>query len=173
MPAKTTKKAVKAENSAPPKKKPSKKAQKTPKKPRSWVFNVKFHPLLMSLLAEKGKTNQEISDILGIDIATFYRWQQKPEVREAIKKAKEEPDDRVERSLFERAIGYSHPEEKVHFLSDGEVVTYQTRRHYPPDTAAAFIWLKNRRPERWRDKTEIQHTGGVVFQAPAALDDPD
>lgn len=37
-----------------------------------------------------------------------------------------------------------------------EVVT--TEKEMPPDTSAAFLWLKNRRPKDWRDKIEVENT---------------
>ena len=35
-----------------------------------------------------------------------------------------------------------------------EPIVVESERYYPPDTAAQIFWLKNRRPERWRDKQE-------------------
>lgn len=135
-------------------------------------YNKTLHPSFVYQLARMGKTNVEIAEILEISTGTLHTWEKKyPEFLSAKKAGKKEPDDQVEKALFDRAIGYSHPEEKVHFDKYGDVHTYQTMRHYPPDTAAAFIWLKNRRPERWRDKQEIEHSGGVTFEAPKALDD--
>jgi hypothetical protein len=31
---------------------------------------------------------------------------------------------------------------------------------YPPDTTAAIFWLKNRRPDLWRDRHETVHSAG-------------
>jgi hypothetical protein len=39
------------------------------------------------------------------------------------------------------------------------VVTHYTE-HCPPDVGAAFIWLKNRDPERWRDVQNVEHVMG-------------
>ena len=38
------------------------------------------------------------------------------------------------------------------------VVHYE--EHCPPDVGAAFIWLKNRDPERWRDVQNVEHVLG-------------
>lgn len=54
--------------------------------------------------------------------------------------------------LFQRAVGYSHPEEKV-FQYNGEIITHMITKHYPPDTQAAQFWLRNRQPERWKEMT--------------------
>lgn len=56
--------------------------------------------------------------------------------------------------LYQRATGFSHPEEKV-FLYYGKPKVVPTTRHYPPDTTTAIFWLKNRDKENWRDKHDI------------------
>lgn len=133
----------------------------TKKKPgRPSRYNKLFHPKLAAAYAAHGLTNDQIADELGIVRSTFYKWLiDHPAISDAMKKAKEDPDDNVERSLFERANGYTHNEEKIFYDSQrGEVVRAATKKHYPPDTAAAFIWLKNRRPAKWRDKQEVVHS---------------
>lgn len=60
--------------------------------------------------------------------------------------------------MFERAIGYSHPEEKV-FCNNGEVIVHKTTKHYPPDTQAGIFLLTNRQRSRFRDKKDLEHTG--------------
>jgi hypothetical protein len=68
---------------------------------------------------------------------------------------------RVERSLYERANGYNYPAVKI-FMPAGSkqpiVVHYE--EHCPPDVGAAFIWLKNRDPDRWRDVQNVEHVMG-------------
>ncbi len=34
-----------------------------------------------------------------------------------------------------------------------------TVKHYPPDTQAASLWLRNRQPDKWRDKLTHEHAG--------------
>ena len=60
--------------------------------------------------------------------------------------------------LFHRATGYEHPEDDIKSVN-GEIVITPTVKHYPPDTTAAIFWLKNRRPDLWRDKVESALTG--------------
>lgn len=114
-------------------------------------------------LCKLGATDAEMAEFFGCSAPTLYRWQAEHEdFRKSIKLGKETPDARVERSLYQRAVGYSHPD--VHVSNyQGEVTLTPIVKHYPPDVAAAFIWLKNRRPELWRDKQEIEHTGQVEF----------
>ena len=68
---------------------------------------------------------------------------------------------RVERSLYERANGYSYDAVKI-FMPAGakEPVIVHYTEHCPPDVGAAFIWLKNRDPERWRDVQNVEHVLG-------------
>lgn len=110
-------------------------------------------------LATQGATDVEIADALDVHVATYYRWRaEHVELREATVAGKEAADDRVEASLYHRAVGYSH--EAVKIFPGGDrptIVPY--REHYPPDTQAASLWLRNRRPEKWRDKQDVEHTG--------------
>lgn len=101
-----------------------------------------------------GATDYELADFFGVSTRTIYRWKNTHEgFCQAVKVGKGKSDERVERALFNRAVGYSYESEKV-FQFQGQVVRANTVEHVPPDPAAAFNWLKNRRPEQWRDKTE-------------------
>ncbi len=102
-----------------------------------------------------GVINKELAKILGVAISTIKKWmKEKPEFLTAIKKGRETADQDVAVSLYKRAIGYSHPD--VHVSNyQGEITITNLVKHYPPDTGAAFIWLKNRRPDLWRDKPVI------------------
>ena len=106
-------------------------------------------------LCEQGATDQEIADVLRIDRATLYRWfAEHPEFRDAVKLGKAPADDRVERSLFHRAVGYEYDSVKI-MQDKGRPLIVPFREHVPPDAGAAFNWLKNRRPDQWRDKLDI------------------
>ena len=109
-------------------------------------------------MARQGLINPQIAAELGISGDTLWRWRKKyPEFDQAIKKGKQTPDDKVVDSLFQRATGYSHAEDKI-FQFEGHPVVVPTTKHYPPDTTACIFWLKNRRPEEWRDKQEVLNT---------------
>lgn len=101
-----------------------------------------------------GGTDEELARFFDVDVATIYRWKNEhDEFCEAVKQGKAMADANVAQRLFERAMGYSHDEDKI-FQYEGEPVVVPTVKHYPPDTTAAIFWLKNRQPERWREKTE-------------------
>jgi transcriptional regulator with XRE-family HTH domain len=121
----------------------------------------------VSNLALLGLTDEQIARELGIGTTTLERWQAKhPEFRGALKSGKLEADAKVARGLYERACGYSHPAAKV-FLPKGatkaeDAIVVPYTEHYPPDTAAAFIWLKNRQKQTWRDRHEIAVTDQYI-----------
>ena len=117
---------------------------------------------------ERGMTDIEVADILGIGLATLYRWKlEYPAFSRVFKLGKAEADDRVERSLYSRAIGYDYVAEKPVMTRHGQK-TMQYRAHIPPDTAAALWYLKNRRPDRWRDSFRHEHTASPYD----AIEDP-
>jgi hypothetical protein len=102
-----------------------------------------------------GATDRELADFFEVSEATVNTWKQRhPAFLDSIKEGRKAADAKVARSLFERACGYSHPEDKI-FQYEGAPVIVPTTKHYPPDTMAASLWLRNRRPDLWRDKQEI------------------
>lgn len=115
-------------------------------------------------LCALGATDVEIGDFFGVDVRTIYRWKaENEEFCHALKVSKEIADARVERSLFARANGYEHDEVDIRAVN-GVIVQTPIRKYYPPDTTAAIFWLKNRKPEEWRDKVEqkIEHSGVIL-----------
>jgi hypothetical protein len=72
-------------------------------------------------------------------------------------------DERVTRSLYQRANGYDYDSEKVFCNAAGEVTRVPVKVHVPPDTVACIFWLKNRRKDLWRDRHETE-------QPPLAFD---
>ena len=102
-----------------------------------------------------GSTDFELSLAFGVNVDTIYRWKAyHPEFSEAIAGARAIPIERVERSLYHRAIGYSFKAQKT-LVVDGQVTTVEYVEHEPPDTNAASLWLRNVDPMRWRDRHEV------------------
>lgn len=121
-------------------------------------FEEEFLPQAQKL-AKLGATDAEIADFFEIDIRTLYRWKADNEAFcHALKMGKEVADERVVRSLYARACGYEHDEVDIKVVS-GEIVQTQVRKYYPPDTTAGIFWLKNRRPQEWRDKVDQEISG--------------
>lgn len=101
--------------------------------------------------ARDGLTDEQIAQNIGIVESTLYEWKNKySEISESLKKGKEVVDYEVENALLKRALGYTVKEEKL--TKDGEVV--ELEREVPGDVTAQIFWLKNRKPDAWRDKPE-------------------
>ena len=111
-------------------------------------------------LAKLGLTDVEMADVFGVTERTFNTWKSAhPEFLQSLKKGKALADANVAESLYQRALGYSHPAVKIMTLGSAiEQVPYT--EHYPPDTAAAIFWLKNRQPKKWRDKHDATDDAG-------------
>jgi orotate phosphoribosyltransferase-like protein len=116
-------------------------------------------------MCANGATDIELADELDVSVSTLYNWRAKyPEFLQAVKTAKEIADERVERSLFQRAVGFEHEAVKVGFTKEGVPLYAPYREVIPPDTNAASFWLKNRQPDKWRDKTEMKLTGDPLAE---------
>ena len=108
-----------------------------------------------------GATDSDLADFFGVTETSINNWKIKhPDFFESLRQGKIVADAHVAESLYARAVGYEHPEEKI-MQHQGKVVRAQTTKRYPPDTQAAALWLKNRRPDDWRDDKHIhvEHGG--------------
>ena len=93
-----------------------------------------------------------------------------PELKEDISTAKIKADTMITKSLYKRGQGYNYSEitwktTKVK-KKDGseELVRYKEKeviKHMPSDTLAVIWWQKNRDPENWRERKEIDLSGHV------------
>lgn len=102
--------------------------------------------------ARDGLTDEQIAKNIGINRDTLYRWKKAyPDISDALKRGKEVIDRQVENALLKRALGYTY--EEVTF--EGDVEVKRVIKQVVPDTTAQIFWLKNRKPEDWRDKREI------------------
>ncbi len=141
-----------------PRKRPQTPAQLAEPSPPLDLFEPK-HAELAYQLCLLGADNARVAAIFGITAPTFERWRKEfPEFDSALKRGKDEADGVIALSLYGRAKGYSHQAVKIFCdpkTGAREIVDYV--EHYPPDTTACIFWLKNRRPDLWRDR--IEHTG--------------
>ncbi len=132
--------------------------------------------------AREGLTDEQIIEKIikttgKIHPSTFYDWKKKyPEISEALKKGKEIIDFKVENSLLKRAMGYSYTERIKELRVNPEtgeeelVLVKEVSKEVPPDTLALFFWLKNRKPDTWRDKPKddtVDSTVKVIFEGEA------
>ena len=124
-------------------------------------------------LCKRGATDYELAQEFEVSTMTICRWGvQFEEFRDALRTGKDAFDDRVERALAQRAMGYSHHTEKV-FQFQGQIVRAKVVEHVPPDVGAAKLWLTNRRGDVWRDlqKHEVGQPGDFAEMDDAALDE--
>lgn len=133
-----------------------------------WESHVKDKLILVEAWARDGLTDEQIAKNLGIGKTSFYKYlSEHNELSERLKKGKEIVDVQVENALLKRALGYKYEEvtkEKVLNKDTGEYelkVTKVVTKEVQPDTTAEIFWLKNRKPETWRDKKDIEHSGNI------------
>ncbi len=131
-----------------------------PSKAKKWLTEDGLKKI--SEWATGGMTDIEIAFNMGIAYSTFREWvKNHPKFSAAIKKYKETADDNVERSLYQRAMGWEYTEETHERWFNKEtgkyemVLTKTVKRQVLPETLATIFWLKNRRPDDWRDRQEI------------------
>lgn len=102
-----------------------------------------------------------MADFFEVSESTLNLWKTAhPEFSESITRGKLVADADVAEKLYHRALGYSHKAVKI-FMPAGaaQPIYADYTEHYPPDTQAASLWLRNRQSAKWRDKQEHEHTG--------------
>ncbi len=113
--------------------------------------------------ARDGLTDEQIAENMEISPSTLYEWKKKySEISEALKKGKEVVDRQVENALLKSALGFHYTEEMV--TNKGKVV--QVKKYEKPNVTAQIFWLKNRKPDVWRDKRETELSGGLNVNNP-------
>lgn len=118
------------------------------------IENISFDYDKVFALVENGCTDVELAKYLGVSIRTIHAWKEESEEFSALlKNAKEIADYNVERSLYKRALGFTH---KDLFIAQykGMIVKEEILKYYPPSEVAMIFWLKNRQPAKWREKIE-------------------
>lgn len=117
------------------------------------------------IMCAAGATDLELAQEFGVTVQSIRNWRMRyPEFFAALKLSKPIADERVERSLYERATGYSFEAVKQQFdAKSGQWKEITYIEHVPPDPTSMIFWLKNRNPREWRDKTEIEVTDKRVM----------
>lgn len=153
-----------------------------------WETHVKDKLILIEGWARNGLTDEQIAKNLGIAYSTFREYKKKySALSAALKKGKEVIDFEVENALLKRALGYEYEEvTKERILKKDEqgkpltdihgfpiyemVVTKTVKKEVTPDTTAQIFWLKNRKPEEWRDKRDVEHSGNLSNEVNITID---
>ena len=109
--------------------------------------------ILLEGWARDGLTNEQIANNIGINVKTLYDWKNKQSnICNSLKKGREVADYEVENALFKRAVGYTIQVNEQKIDKDGCIHDLVKDIHIPGDTTAQIYWLKNRKPDKWRDK---------------------
>lgn len=133
---------------------------------RRTKYDIDLHPKQAFKYSLLGLTDTQISGAMDISEATLNNWKKKySEFLESIKKGKIEADANVVSTLYKRALGHTQKNKtaiKVRKIDPKTEKMYDTVEiveeevYFPPDIVATLFWLKNRQPEHWRDKKEIE-----------------
>lgn len=133
--------------------------------------------LLIGSWARDGLTDEQIAHNMGIGYSTLQTWKGKhQDIQDTLKKNKAVVDYEVENALLKRALGYSYTEttsERRMNEDTGEyemVTTKEVVKEIIPDTTAQIFWLKNRKPNTWRDKKDVD-VGGSVHSVISSMTD--
>ena len=111
--------------------------------------------LLIEGWARDGLTEDQIAHNMGIARSTLNEWKAKfPDISDALKKGKEVVDRAVENALLKRALGYDYTEERIENSQIYGIKTIRITKHVPADTTAQIFWLKNRKPEQYRERRD-------------------
>lgn len=124
--------------------------------------------LLLAAWARDGLTDEQIAKKMGICRDTLIEWKKKySDISDTLKKGKEIVDIQVENALLKKALGCSYKEVTKESKFNAEtneyelIVTKEVTKTVPPDTTAQIFWLKNRRPDLWRDKKDVEVGGSL------------
>jgi hypothetical protein len=113
----------------------------------------------VQVMTAKGFIDKEITEAFGISRQTLKNWKKKyPAFLASLKEGKAIADGNVVRALYQRATGYSHPDVNISHHRGKAIIT-PTIKHYPPDVVACIYWTKNRMPEEWNDRKQLDIGG--------------
>jgi hypothetical protein len=102
-----------------------------------------------------GATNDILAGRFEVCRRTIDNWIATiPEFSDAVRQGREVADESVVSALFARATGMEQKMTKV-FCHRGQPVTANYTAYLPPDVRACIFWLRNRRPEQWREKRPL------------------
>ena len=106
-----------------------------------------------------GATDAQLADFFEVAESTINNWKKDhPEFLESVRRGKTVADANVAEAFYKRATGFEKEDCEKVFQYQGEIIRAQIKEYYPPDTGAAMNWLKNRQPDRWRDKQNLDLT---------------
>jgi transcriptional regulator with XRE-family HTH domain len=136
--------------------------------------------LQLEAWARNGLTDEQIAANMGITRSTLNEWKKKySDISDTLKRGKDIVDIQVENALLKRALGYTYIETTQERVDDYDLhtglktgshmeVTKTVTKEVQPDTTAQIFWLKNRKPDTWRDKRDVGIEGTLNTNNPFA-----
>jgi transcriptional regulator with XRE-family HTH domain len=128
-------------------------------------------------MCQKGLTEEQICENIGVGRSTFQRYKnQFRELRDTLKRGRQDMIAQVENAQYKRAIGYEYTVQKISIEPTGKVnkdgapiikkKIETTTKYMPPDVKACIFILKNRSPQDWHDRKphEILGNSGKEFK---------
>jgi len=116
---------------------------------------------------KKGNTINTTCQAVGIHKDTFFDWMnKKSDFSDSIKKAMAIPDKKVENALYKSAImGHRYKEKEHKGVAVGEkvkmILVKTVTKIIPPNVTAQIFYLKNRQPDEWKDRQDIDLSGEI------------
>ena len=114
--------------------------------------------------ARDGLTDEQIAKNIGISRSTLNLWKERySDISDTLKRGKEVVDRQVENALFKRAVGYMYTEitKEINPKTGKLTISKTITKEVAPDTTAQIFWLKNRKPDKWRDKQNVEDTTAI------------
>lgn len=152
------------------------------RKKSEFLFDRKLHPMLIESLIQNGYNYSQVCEKLGIHVNVFAYWKRvHPEVKEAIRRGKAPADEKVEQSLFKVATGYTFEEVTLEpkTLTADEIKARSqlenpppipmvkkkiVRKQVAPNVLAQIFYLKNKRPDTWKDRSNVSVAGKIEYE---------
>ena len=107
-----------------------------------------------------GYSATEIAGALMISDTAFKRWiKTYPSFRASLYAGREIADSKVAAAFYKSIVGYTLEQEKAFVDKDGCEHVIKITEEVGPNSGAALNWLKNRQPNLWSDKQQIEHSG--------------
>lgn len=136
-------------------------AGKMPKKNKKIVTSKESLDNIRDYMME-GYRDVDLAKDLGISLPTLKNYKrQYPDFAKAIADGKQLPDDKIEAAVFNAAYGFIKVTCDYEPDENGELKLKHKRvETLPPSERLAVFWLKNRRPDRWRDR--LEHSNEIM-----------
>jgi len=103
-----------------------------------------------------GATDKELASFFDVTESTITNWKREhPKFLVSLKQGKAIADAKVANSLYKSALGGHYITKEKSLLVDGAVQIVKLSEQVPPNSTSQIFWLKNRQPDKWRDKVDI------------------